>query len=145
MGAKASLELIEELQRASREQDFDRYSDLLADDVVFRMAGVPAALGGVTTGRDAVVAQMRQNTGAGRFEVKQMFGDDDRVCVVGKVSAERFPGNAYLKAKDVPYSTYECIVYRIADGKVAESTAYVNWLDPYVQVGLVDASTLTGS
>ena len=23
----------------------------------------------------------------------------------------------------------ECIVYRIADGKVAESTAYINWLD----------------
>jgi hypothetical protein len=32
-------------------------------------------------------------------------------------------------------------VYRVADGKVAESTAYVNWLDPYVQVGLVDPST----
>jgi len=26
---------------------------------------------------------------------------------------------------------------------VAESTGYVNWLDPYVQVGLVDASNLT--
>ena len=23
----------------------------------------------------------------------------------------------------------ECTVYRIADGKVAESTAYINWLD----------------
>jgi len=23
----------------------------------------------------------------------------------------------------------KCIVYRIADGKVAESTAYINWLD----------------
>ena len=30
----------------------------------------------------------------------------------------------------------------IADGKVAESTSYVNWLDPYVQVGLVDPSSL---
>ena len=35
-------------------------------------------------------------------------------------------------------------MYRITDGKVAESTAYINWLDPYVQVGLVDLSTLTG-
>ena len=29
------------------------------------------------------------------------------------------------------------------NGRVAESTAYLNWLDPYVQVGLVDASNLT--
>jgi hypothetical protein len=27
--------------------------------------------------------------------------------------------------------------------QVAESTAYINWLDPYVQIGLVDASNLT--
>jgi len=141
MEAKANLELIEELQRSAREQDFDRYGELLADDVTFRMAGVPAALGGVTTGRDAVLDQFRQTAG-GRFELKQMFGDDEHVCVIGKVSAERFPGNAFLRSSDVPYSTYECIVYRIADGKVAESTAYINWLDPYVQVGLVDVATL---
>jgi ketosteroid isomerase-like protein len=135
--------LIEELQRASRERDFDRYGELLADDVTFRMAGVPASMGGVTTGRDTVVGQFSQNTAGGRFEVKQMFGDDEHVCVIGKVSAERFPGNAFLRSSDVPYSTYECIVYRIADGKVAESTTYLNWLDPYVQVGLVDPATLT--
>ena len=28
-------------------------------------------------------------------------------------------------------------------GKVAESTAYIDWLDPYVQVGLVDLNALT--
>jgi len=34
-------------------------------------------------------------------------------------------------------------VYRLANGKVAESTAYINWLDPYVQTGLVDVGALT--
>ena len=72
-----------------------------------------------------------------------MFGDDKHVCLVGKVTAERFIGSQHLRGADQPYSTYECVVYRIADGKVAESTAYVNWLDPYVQLGLVDVSTLT--
>jgi hypothetical protein len=42
-----------------------------------------------------------------------------------------------------PYTTYECLVYRIVDGKVASSTAYINWLDPYVQVGLDDLGGLT--
>jgi ketosteroid isomerase-like protein len=142
MESKANLELIEELQKSARERDYDRYGELLTDDVTFRMAGVPAAMGGVTSGRQAVVDQFRQNPAGGQFEIKQMFGDGENVCVIGKVKAERFPGNAYLRSSDLPYSTYECIVYRVADGKVAESTAYINWLDPYVQVGLVDAASL---
>jgi ketosteroid isomerase-like protein len=143
MGAKENLELIEQLQQAARDQDFDRYGQLLADDATFRAAGVPAALGGVQRGRDAIVEQFRRTAGESRFEVKQIFGDDRSVCVVGKVEAQRFIGSEHLKGADRPYSTYECIVYRIADGKVAESTAYVNWLDPYVQVGLVDVGALT--
>jgi ketosteroid isomerase-like protein len=141
MGAKENLKLIEQLQQAVRDRDFDRYGELLSEDAVFRVAGVPAGMGGVLTGRQAVVDQFRQ--GAGTFEVKRMFGDDENVCVVGKVSAERFPGNQFLQGADRPYSTYECIVYRIAGGKVAESTAYLNWLDPYVQVGLIDANSFT--
>ena len=143
MGAKANLELIEQFLQAARDQDVERYGQLLADDATFRAAGVPAGLGGVLHGREAIVEQLRRIAGASRFEIKHMFGDDQNVCVVGKVTAERFAGSVYLKGADRPYTTYECIVYRIADGKVAESTAYVNWLDPYVQMGLVDASTLT--
>ena len=143
MGIKENLELIEELQRAARDQDFDRYGQLLADDATFRAAGVPASLGGVLVGREAIVDQLRQTAGAARFEIKQMFGDDQYVCVVGKTTAERYIGSQYLRGADRPYSTYECIVYRIAGGKVAESTAYINWLDPYVQVGLVDLTSFT--
>ena len=143
MGAKQNLELIEELQLAARDQNFDRYGQLLADDATFRAAGVPAGLGGVLMGRNAIVDQLRQTAGTSRFEIKQMFADDRHVCVVGKVTAERYLGSQYLQGADSPYGTYECVVYRIAGGKVAEATTYVNWLDPYVQVGLVDLNTLT--
>lgn len=141
MGAKDNLELIEQYQQAVRDQDRARAGALLADGVVFRAAGVPRAMGGVIEGRDAVLDTLGQ--AGGRFEAKQVFGDDNNVCVVGKVTASAFPGNAYLRGADKPYSTYECIVYRIAGGKIAESTAYLNWLDPYVQTGLIDASTFT--
>jgi nitrite reductase/ring-hydroxylating ferredoxin subunit/ketosteroid isomerase-like protein len=135
MGAKENLELIEELPQAARDRDFDRYGALLTDDGVFRMAGVPASMGGVTTGRQAVVDQFRATAGDSTFALKQMFGDDKHVCVIGRVAAERLPGNAYLQGADHPHPTYECVVYRIANGRVAESTAYINWLDPYVQSG----------
>jgi ketosteroid isomerase-like protein len=143
MGAKENLELIEGLQQAARDRDYDRYGALLTDDVVFRVAGVPAGMGGVARGRQAVVDQFRTGAGDSSFETKQMFGDDRHVCAVGKVTAERFSGNASLRGAERPYTTYECIVYRIEGGRVAESTAYLNWLDPYVQMGLVDMSTLT--
>jgi ketosteroid isomerase-like protein len=143
MGAKENLELIEELQQAARDRDFDRYGALLTDDAVFRMAGVPAAMGGVTAGRQAVVDQFRATARDSTFALKQMFGDDKHVCAIGKVAAERFPGSAFLRGAEHPYSTYECVVYHIEGGRVAESTAYINWLDPYVQMGLVEASTLT--
>jgi ketosteroid isomerase-like protein len=143
MGVKENLELIEELQLAARDRDFDRYGELLAADATFRSAGVPAGLGGVLIGREAIVDQLRQTAGAARFAIKQMFGDDKHVCVVGKVTAERYVGSQYLQGADRPYSTYECIVYRIAHGRVEESTAYINWLDPYVRVGLVELKTLT--
>jgi ketosteroid isomerase-like protein len=143
MGARENLALIEELQQAMRDKDVDRYDALLADDAVVRAAGVPASMGGVTTGRQAIVDRFRRNLAIPEtFEIKELFGDDEHVCVVGKLRAERWPGNEYLKAADQPYSTYECIVYRIEGDKVAGWTAYVNWLDAYVQVGLVDVTTL---
>jgi ketosteroid isomerase-like protein len=140
MGAKDNLEIVEQFLQAGRERDYGRYGALLADDAIFRVAGVPSGMGGVRSGRQAIVDQFRSGTGT--FETKQMFGDDEHVCLVGKVRAQSWPGNDVLRGAERPYSTYECIVYRIAGGKIAESTVYLNWLDPYVQVGLVDASTL---
>ena len=118
-----------------------RTRELLAADAVWRMSGVPAGMGGVTTGREAIVDLVRGGAG-GSFTVKQRFADDEHVCVVGKITADQFPGSDYLRGADKPFSAYECIVYRVADGKIAESTAYVNWLDPYVQMGLVDPGAL---
>jgi ketosteroid isomerase-like protein len=143
MGAKENLDLVDALLRASRDGDHVRYAELLAEDAVLRAAGVPAAMGGVISGRESMAESVRTNAAGNRFEVKEMFADDEHVCVVGKLTADRWPGTEVLKGADRPYSTYQCIVYRIADGKVAEATAYANWLDPYVQLGLIDVSTLT--
>lgn len=144
MGAKENLQIIEGMQEAARNGNWALYAEHLADDVTFRMAGVPRGLGGVSEGRDAVVATMRQNaeTTGGTFEQKDVTADDTHVCVVGKISGPRFPGNAFLRSAEEPYSTYECVVYRLDNGRVKESTAYVNWLDVYTQVGLVDPTSL---
>jgi hypothetical protein len=76
--------LIEELQRALRDLDLERYRQLLADDATLRTAGVPTGSGGVLTGRQAIVDTFRLAAGAGSVEIKQIFGDDKQVCVMGK-------------------------------------------------------------
>ena len=51
MGAQENIKVVRELQQAVRDRDEKRYGELLAEDAVIRVAGVPKALGGVTEGR----------------------------------------------------------------------------------------------
>ena len=72
-----------------------------------------------------------------------MFADDSHVCVVAGVTTV-LAGTRFLRGNDQPYSAFECTTYRIGAGRILEETTYVNWLDVYVQTGLVDPKSLTG-
>jgi hypothetical protein len=145
VGAKENLAIVEELVRAERERNWTRYGELLADNVSFRLAGVPLHLGGSVQGKEAVVNYARANaSGGAAFSTRDIFADDSRVCLTGRLSGPRFLGNQALRSSDRSYSTYECIVYNIDyQGKVASWTTYLNWLDVYTQVGLVDPSSIS--
>ncbi len=143
MGANENIKVVKELQQAIRERDEKKCSELLAEDAVFRVAGVPRALGGVTEGRDNILANFRQQGApAGQSEIRDVFADDNHVCAMMKVSGP-FAGNQYFKGGGNPFTTFECIVYGLKDGRVREQTAYMNFLDVYVQAGLVPLNTLT--
>ncbi len=141
MNAKQNLETIEELQAAARAGDWARYGELLDENAIARTAGVPADLGGVITGRDAIVELVKNGTSA-QFEPRNIFGDDHHVCVISRFASNKFPGNEFLKGADKPFTTWQCQIFRLEDGRVAEMTSYVNWLDVYMQTGLVDPSSL---
>jgi ketosteroid isomerase-like protein len=111
-----------------------------AEDAVVRMAGVPGSLGGVLDGRPQIAENFRRQM-RGAFEIRQVFADDSHVCVVTKVTTT-FSATQFLRGNDQPYTAFECAVYRIADGLIREQTVYVNWLDVYVQTGIVDLESL---
>jgi len=104
---------------------------------------VPAALGGRVEGRDAIVAFLQANRGNARTEERDRICDDNHVCIVTKFRGERFTGTDALQGKDAPFSTLQCLVYRFDGGRIAESTAFVNWMDVYTQTGLIDLAGLT--
>lgn len=145
MGSKENIKVVQDLIQAFRDRDEKRYSELLADDAVIRVAGVPRALGGVTQGREQILANMRQQDAPqGDAEIRSIFADDSHVCAIMKVSGP-FAGNQYFRGSGKPFSTYEAMVYELEGGRVREQTVYMNFLDVYVQAGLVPLNTLTAS
>src|SRR3990172_3760554 len=143
MGSQENIKVVQEAMQAFRDRDEKRYGELLAEDAVVRVAGVPRALGGVIQGREQILANFRQQVPAGgEVELRSIFADENHVCAVQKVSGP-FSGNQHFRGSDRPFSTYEAIIYELAGGRVREPTVYMNFLDVYVQAGLVPLSSLT--
>ena len=142
MGSQENIKVVQDLIQANRDRDEARLSQLLTEDAVIRVAGVPRALGGVTQGRDQILANLREQGPAGQAEIRSIFADDNNVCAVLKVSGP-FTGSQHVRGSDRPFSTYECIVYGLDGGRIKDQTVYMNFLDVYVQAGLVPLNSLT--
>ena len=143
MGAQENIKLVQDMNAADRARDEERYLSFWADDATTRFTGVPRALGGLTQGK----AQIRENFRNAQPpfpepQVRTIFADDKHVCVVARVTG-KYNGTAFFKGTGQPYTIYSCIVYEIEGGRIKSSTNYMNLLDMYVQVGLVDVSKLT--
>ena len=85
----------------------------------------------------ADIAERPQST----LDVRLTFGDDKHACAIVKrtstvTTTETFRGS------NSEFTSYECIVFQTEGGRVKEQTTYVNWLDAYVQSGLIDVGTL---
>ena len=145
MGNQENINVVRDLVQAARDRDESRLSQLLTEDAVIRVAGVPRALGGVTQGRDQILQNLRQQgPPPGEAEIRSIFADDNNVCAVFKVSGP-FEGTENFRGTGKPFSTYQCTVYGLEGGRVREQTMYMNFLDVYVQAGLVPLDTLTAT
>ncbi len=142
MGSQENIKTVQNLIQAGRDRDEARLGQLLTEDAVIRVAGVPRALGGVTQGRDQILANLREQGPAGQAEIRSIFADENSVCAVMKVSGP-FEGTEQFRGTGKPFSTYQCTVYGLKGGRVREQTTYMNFLDVYVQAGLVPLDTLT--
>lgn len=142
MGSSTRIDVIDDLLRALAAGDAQQAGDLYTDDAVVRMAGVPRHLGGVVEGRDAIIEDIAQRPPP-TLDVRLVFGADDLACAVVKRTSS-VTSTRQLKGSTNQFTTYECVVFRLAAGLVAEQTTYVNWLDAYVQSGLVDLAPLLG-
>ncbi|MDP9237202.1 MAG: nuclear transport factor 2 family protein [Chloroflexota bacterium] len=143
MSAQDSVKVVQDMMAASRDRNEERYLSFFAEDVVMRAAGVPKALGGVTQGKDQIRENFRNaQPGGAPPQVRTIFADDKHVCLEERVSSN-FNGTQVFKGSGKPYTTNQCIVYELEGGRIKSSTAYINFLDVYVQAGMVDVGKLT--
>ena len=141
MGAQDNIQVVQDYMQAVRDRDEAKVSALLADDAVIRVAGVPRALGGVTQGREQILSNLRQQPPPGQADTRTIFADDTHVCAVQRVNAP-FTGNQYFKGTDKPFTSYQSAVFTLDGGRIKEQTLYINFLDVYVQAGVIGLDSL---
>ena len=98
------------------------FADSLADDVIWRSSGT-SPWTGPFVGKSAVLDTMlasvyRQLVDRVRLQVLRILADGDRVVVECKGTATTKTGK--------PYNNEYCMIYRIAGGKIAEITEYMD-------------------
>jgi len=140
MGQSSVQQVVENLFAAVARGDAAAAGELYAEDPVFRMAGVPRHLGGVVEGRVAIAADIAQRPPS-KLEVRQIFADGDNACAVVKRTGP-VTATQTFRGSDREFTTYECVVFKLDGGRIKEQTTYVNWLDAYVQAGLIDLAPL---
>lgn len=142
MAAQENIRIVRDYMQAVRDRDERRMGDILADHAVVRVAGVPRALGGVVQGREQILQNFRQQPPPqGEADTRTIFADDTHVCAVQRVSAS-FDGSEHFKGTGKPYTTYQAAVYTLAGGRIEEQTLYINFLDVYVQAGVIGLDSL---
>ena len=138
-----SERIINELLTAVASGDGQRAAGLYAEDRTVRMAGVPRALGGLVEGRDRIVDDIAQRPPS-TLDVRLIFGDNEHSCAVVKRTGT-VTTTATFKGSNSQFTSYECVLFRFEDGRVKEQTTYINWLDAYVQTGLIDLGAVLGT
>ena len=142
MGSQENIKIVQDLVQATRDRDEGRYGALFAEDAVIRVAGVPRALGGVSLGREQILQNFRELGPPTQTQIRSIFADDAHACAVLKLSGP-FTGTQYFRGSVKPFSTYQCLVFNIEGGHIRQQTVYMNFLDVYVQAGLVPLDSLT--
>jgi ketosteroid isomerase-like protein len=123
MGSQENIRLVQDLMQAARSRDTRKYGEFFADDAVIRVAGVPHALGGVTRGRDQIIANFAaDSTSRPGRDALDLCGEG-HACAIVKVS-NNFAGTQYFRGRASPIRLTNALstTLRMAGSRVRPST-----------------------
>jgi uncharacterized protein len=107
-------EIVEKVNEAFGENNFEGFLRYCADDVKWNMIGSP-----VLKGKEAILESMKnmEFTGVPKIVVENIIGEGDSVVAEGTVDM--------LKSSGEPYHAAFCDVYFFQNGKIKEMHSYV--------------------
>lgn len=134
---QANKELVREFHSGIWAGELDLFDEHVAADYVGHDPDVPDDVHGPEEFRELIAARRAAMSDLDHT-IEDLFGEDDRVVVRGRVTARHTGEMMGIPPTDREVSVEETIVYRIADGEVAETWAAVDRLGLLRQLGAVD-------
>lgn len=141
MSVDENVRVIEAVDAAGNEGDWDRWASLHDEDV--RVAS-PELSGGPLVGRDAHLEQTRALIEAfpdAHLERHRIFGQGEWLCAQYTVTGThrgvlRLPQGPRLDATNRTIELAYCTVFRVLEGKIVEEQNYYDLLNLLGQLGL---------
>ena len=117
--------------------DLDLFDEHVAEDYVGHDPNVPGDLHGPAEFRE-FIGGLRASMSDIDHTIEDLFGEDDRVVVRGRLTARHTGEMMGIPATDREVSVDETVVYRLEEAKVAETWAAVDRLGMLQQLGVVE-------
>ena len=130
-------DLVREFHSGIWTGDMDLFDKHVAADYVGHDPNVPDDLRGPEEFRE-YIGGLRAAMSDIDHTIEDLFGEGDRVVVRGRLTARHTGEMMGIPPTDREVSVDETIVYRLEDGKVAETWAAVDTLGMLEQLGAVE-------
>jgi predicted ester cyclase len=134
----ANKDLVREFHSGIWAGDFELFDEHVADDYVGHDPDVPGDVHGPEEFRELIAGRQAAMSDIDHT-IEDLFGEDDRVVVRGRVTAQHTGEMMGIAPTDEEMSVDETFVYRLEDGKVAETWAAVDRLGMLEQIGAVES------
>lgn len=134
----ANTDLVREFHSGIWAGDMELFDEHVADDYVGHDPNVPGDLHGAGEFREFIGGLQASMTDIDH-SIADLFGEGDRVAVRGRVTARHTGEMMGIPPTDREVSVDETIIYRLADGEIAETWAAVDRLGLLEQLGAVES------
>lgn len=132
-----NTDLVREFHAGIWAGDLALFDEHVADDYVGHDPNVPGDIDGLAAFRE-YIANLQAALSDLDHTIEDLFGDDDRVVVRGRVTATHSGEMMGIPATDRDVSVDETIIYRIENGEIAETWAAVDRLGLLEQLGAIE-------
>ena len=133
---EANKAVVRSFVEAWNTRDFDRFEKLMADDAVLHVSGGDLSCN--PAGTRAIAEEWTTAFPDWRFELLALFAEDDRVVAHVPYSGTHHGAVVGIQPTGASCVVDEIVIFRLADGKIAEAWEVFDEAGMWRQLGVAD-------